>query len=182
MKKASSWIVGLLFVLVFGVIGYYLTLDAIPKLIYRVAQRRIDIPVNTIAKPGPIDETARSVVMPNPDFLYATGFFDLDNGPLKLRGSLPADDYWSLALYQPNTVNFFVRNDQQFNSNEVDLVLATTKQAKQLETSSEVVECPTSKGFLLFRLLVANQDSLNVERVAKHQSSIALEAFEVFLD
>ena len=106
MKKLLLYL-GLL--LIGALLGYRLTILYFPNLAYRVAKKKLATPENVFRFPPLPDSDSRAVVKPNPDFLYATAFYNLKEGPLRLRGQLPDSTYWSLALYQPNTVNFFVQ-------------------------------------------------------------------------
>ena len=69
------------------------------------------------------DHTARRVVMPSPDLLYATCRMDLSQGPLRIQADPKTPRYWSIALYASNSDNFFVLNDRQANGQPVDLWL-----------------------------------------------------------
>jgi len=136
-------------------LGYNLFLNKYPDLLYLGAKRKINTEANVIGSRGLPNAETRFVVKPNPDFLYATSFYDLKNGPMRLTGNMPDSTYWSVALYEPNTVNFYVKNDLEFNS--------------------EIVKSPNTEGMILFRILVTDNSPENVKKFQSYSKSIKIE-------
>lgn len=164
--KRILYILGL--VVVMSSAGYYLTLYFLPNYIYSVFQNRA-IGVDSRSENEFVlmmapDEESRLVVKPNPDFAYGSCFYNLKDGPLRITGQLPDSTYWSVAMYQPNTINFYVKNDLQFGSSDLNLILTREKRAVP---NVEQVIAPTERGFILIRLLIANRsDKLQEEMKA----------------
>ncbi len=125
--------------------------------------------------PAP-DENSRLVVKPNPDFVYSSAFYNLKDGPIRITGELPDSIYWSVALYEPNTTNFYIKNDREFQSNQLDLII-TRERSPGFQ--SEQILSQTKKGFVLLRLLkmkkspenelttMAHLKTLNIEKIVK---------------
>jgi len=115
MKNIVIYLIALLIGLFLGYKGF---VSYYPNILFKGAQKKIGSEINEMRYAKLPDETARFVVKPNPDFLYSTCFYDLEDGPLQLTGDLPDSSYWSISFYEPNTVNFYVENDQQFQSDK----------------------------------------------------------------
>lgn len=150
---------------------YYLTIQYLPNYIYHkfytkvvdLGERKVNEFTITMAP----DETSRLVVKPNPDFAYASAFFDVSDHPLRITGDMPDSTYWSVAMYYPNTINFFVKNDLQFESNSLDISLGTQEQ------NTDVVS-KTDKGFILIRLLIAERDDYVQQYMLSYLESLTI--------
>ena len=173
MKNLVLYICCLIVGIYFGnkvTMGYY------PNLLFAGAKKKIASEDNEFSYASLPDEDARFVVKPNPDFLYATCFYNLQEGPMRLTGNLPDSTYWSVALYEPNTVNFYVKNDTQFTSNQLDLVISE-KLLAGIEKERNIVS-PSSKGLILFRILVTDDSPENLATYQAHQQSIQLAPYQ----
>ena len=162
----------LFIVLSFGF--YNFTLYYFPNLVYQKFHDKSDergVKENKFAIIPAPDENSRLVVKPNPDFAYASAFFNIDKAPIQVTGEMPDSTYWSVALYQPNTINFYVKNDLQYNSDILDLII--TKDS--LEVPTEQILSKTSKGFLLIRVLIENRSKENVARIVRYLESLSIE-------
>ena len=117
----------------------------------------------------------REIVMPNPEFAFAGGAYDLAGGPVVYTCRVP-DTYWSLSLFAGNTDNFFCINDAAVGppGTAVKIILCpknTTARAKarfRATVESEattadanvvvvVAESPSLFGMSLHRVLVQNR-------------------------
>ncbi|MFM7396334.1 MAG: DUF1254 domain-containing protein [Gammaproteobacteria bacterium] len=151
--KKSTWVRHWIRAAVIAVLMHALTIWAVPRLIMdRVltlgsADATLER-ANGVTLPPPTDHTQRRIVMPSPDLLYATCFFDLGKGPFRVTLETNYPRYWSIALYASTSDNFFVVNDRGAPSGKVDLTVVGPGQ-----TGSNVVS-PTRRGMLLMRLLV----------------------------
>jgi len=159
MKK---WIIIASLFVIGGLIGSRLTIHYLPNYVYAKFEKKMEgvgIEKNSFRIITAPDENSRSVVKPNPDFAYVSCFFDLSDGPLHITGTMPDSVYWSVAMYEPNTVNFYVKNDQQYASNELNLVLSK----EQLSVSdTECIVSPVTTGFILIRALVLDKSADNL--------------------
>jgi uncharacterized membrane protein len=107
--------------------------------------------------PPMTDHTARRVVMPSPDLLYALCEIDLRERPMRVRADPKAPHYWSIALYADNSDNFFVVNDRQAAGAPVDLLLVAPGAAAPADAAGvRVVHSPSRRGLLLMRVLVSD--------------------------
>ncbi len=117
------------------------------------------------------DENARAVVKPNPDFSYGCAFYNLNDGPLDITGTIPDSTYWSIAFYSPNTINYFVKNDTEFDSKNFKLILGNGT------CSETTIKSPTNKGFILIRYLSKNKSIKELEQAKKHLTGLRIEQY-----
>ena len=173
MKKKIAGYLALLTIL--SIAFYYINLQYLPNMIYEVVHLRSvyqsDRADNVIYYPDLPDEKSRSVVMPNPDFLYVASFYDISKGDLEITGTMPDSTYWSIAFYEPNTVNYYVKNDMEYESTAIKLRL-TKKDRTNESQDIEIVESPKNKGFMLFRILVTDDDPKNVAKFKAFQKTV----------
>lgn len=158
----AGWGRWLLLALVVALVTHGLAVWLLPRVVMRIA---IDAMAsrdgfNRAVFPPRADETARTIVRPSPDLLYAGCAFDLAAGPVRLRAVVPQDTYWSLSMFAANTDNFFVVNDRRATSGAVDLVLAAPGSTVALPDGATLVEAPSTRGIVLTRTLIARADRL----------------------
>ena len=156
-----------------SVCSYNLTIHYIPNIVYGVFHNKIEknqsIGDNEIKHFDIPNYKSRDVVMPNPDFLYSVSFYDLSSGDLKLKGNMPDSTYWSVSFYKPNTINWYVKNDKEFNSNrlELNLTINNTK-------GENIIHSPVKKGLMIIRILVENKDQNSIDYYKSLQKSITI--------
>lgn len=154
MKKGLLYL-GILSLL--SVACYFITIYTLPNVIYSVVQSksqkqgRIE---NQLYYTDLLDDKSRTVVMPNPDFLYVATFYNLADGDIQLTGTMPDSSYWSLAFYESNTVNYYIKNDMEFGTSNLNITL--TKDKSKPKPGDETIESPADKGFMLIRILVTD--------------------------
>ncbi|MBY0279199.1 DUF1254 domain-containing protein [Candidatus Binatia bacterium] len=156
--KRSGWGRWLLLALVVAVVAHVSTVWLLPRVIMRIATNAMAAREghNRAVFPPRADETARTIVRPSPDLLYAGCAFDLASGPVRLRAVVPKDTYWSLSMFGANTDNFFVVNDRVAQGGAVDLVLAPPGAKVALPAGATLVEAPSMRGIVLTRTLIAS--------------------------
>jgi uncharacterized membrane protein len=170
MKKIFFY---LWILLIMSICSYNLTIHYIPNIVYGVFHNKIeknqDIGDNEIKHFDIPNYKSRDVVMPNPDFLYSVSFYDLSSGDLKLKGNMPDSTYWSVSFYKPNTINWYVKNDKEFNSNrlELNLTINNTK-------GENIIHSPVKKGLMIIRILVENKDQNSIDYYKSLQKSITI--------
>jgi len=170
MKKIFFY---LWILLIMSICSYNLTIHYIPNIVYGVFHNKIeknqDIGDNEIKHFDIPNYKSRDVVMPNPDFLYSVSFYDLSSGDLKLKGDMPDSTYWSVSFYKPNTINWYVKNDKEFNSNrlELNLTINNTK-------GENIIHSPVKKGLMIIRILVENKDQNSIDYYKSLQKSITI--------
>ncbi len=158
---------------------YHLSIRLLPNVIFSIVQSKSKergLKTNQVYYPPLPDETSRSVVMPNPDFLYVACFYDVSKDDYQITGTMPDSTYWSVAFYEPNTVNFYIKNDQQYTSDTLNLILSNKE--TQTNLNSEIVKAPTPKGFMLIRILITQREDL--EQFETYQKSVRFEKLEDF--
>lgn len=161
--RGTRWLRRAVGPLLVALAAHLLTVWALPRVImWRLAaQATPDAAalVNGAFFPPMTDHTARRVVMPSPDLLYATCRMDLSQGPLRIQADPKTPRYWSIALYASNSDNFFVLNDRQANGQPVDLWLVGPHSPVATDTGpagARRVQAPSAQGLLLMRVLVSD--------------------------
>lgn len=114
---------------------------------------------------GPRANAARRA---NPDSIISSMAYDLSDGPVRISGET-WPRYWSISLYQQNSDNFFVMNDQELADRTVDFVLALEIHDTTGFNATPIIS-PTAKGIMLIRrfaadasdmpAIIANQDAM----------------------
>ncbi len=125
-----------------------------------------------VTRPPVTDASARMVVMPSPDLLYAACRFDVSQKPVRIKGAIGYDRYWSVALYGARTDMFFVTNDTQQQGKPVDLLLVSASGNASPATVPEgarVIIAPTDTGLMLTRLLVGNDEASRAKALAARE-------------
>lgn len=119
------------------------------------------------------DSSARAVVRPSPDILYATCPYDLSKGPLRLSAPVTHTSYWSISAFDSSTNNFFVKNDQQINGNAMELILVKRGQPwPRLDNALEriILFSPSEKGIILIRAVIDADKHLPALAALVHQA------------
>lgn len=144
-----------------GLGAHYLTILMAPYSILVFLKVKNNSAFNEPVYADIITEKDRQVVLPNPDFLYIVSGYNLRNGPVKVSGQMPEQSYCSVAFYEFNTRNFYIKNDRQTPKKNYELILATADQRKEItETDFEIVEAPSKIGVLLVRILITDPEDI----------------------
>ena len=128
---------------------------------------------NAAVYPPRADATSRAIVRPSPDLLYAGCAFDVRQHPLHIRAEVPRDTYWSLSMFAANTDNFFVLNDKGVGGKKTARVIFTREGGYKDPQGGDVVQVPSDKGIIIFRLLVLDRE--NVAALRKIQQAAKCE-------
>ena len=173
MKKV---IISLLIAVISGYLGYHATLYYIPNVIYsRVKSKNLALSGNTPNQPRILlapDENSRAVVKPNPDFAYVSTFYDVNERPINIKGQLPDSVYWSVAFYKPNNINYYVKNDLQYGSSQLNLILGHENPEIK---NAEFVKAESSEGFMLIRVLVTDKSPSNIQKIEQLLETIQID-------
>ena len=127
---------------------------------------------NAVLTPPLPTHQSRRVVAPSPDLLYTVCVFDVSAGPVRIAARRP-QGYWSLALYDRNSDNFFGINDNEIRGDTVELILGLGPADASITAkfpSATYVQTPRSTGVMLSRILVLDPANMQAERDA--QSSV----------
>ncbi|MGD0354078.1 MAG: DUF1254 domain-containing protein [Dehalococcoidia bacterium] len=155
-----------------AVIVHFITLFAIPIVIMNSAMTKY--PQNVLMKGGRTTADNRMVVRPSPDLVYSILLYDVSQQPIRFKAQIPADTYWSVAFYAANTDNFFVLNDQQVQSNPVEILLVKQGAAIPENEKAQVVVSPSDRGIMLVRHLLVSDDQYDQVVKIQGQSSIEM--------
>ena len=156
-------------------VGYKGFIHFYPNLLYLGAKQKIGGIENSFKHAELPDENSRFVVKPNPDFLYSSCFYDLNDGPLLVEATALPTSYWSLALYAPNTVNFYVKNNAVSQTTKLKLFLAQREEDRLcMPSGAEFLHTKEAKGLLLFRFLVTDTSSISFPKIKQAQKSLRL--------
>ena len=173
----KNWWKYLIAIILGSIVCYHLAINLTPNVIYAGAKKKIyernGASINELRVSPVITAAMRSVVMPNPDFLYLTAHYDLSDGPLMLHGEMPDSTYWSVAMYHPNTVNWYVKNDMEFGSSKLDLPISFDAQVSDANTA--VAKSNKKKGFLLIRVLITDRTEEKVREYQEILGKVRLE-------
>jgi uncharacterized membrane protein len=149
-----------------AVLVHVLAVWSVPYLIMHVLMDGPDAQAmhmhNRAAFPEPVSAKDRTVVMPSPDLLYSVCVYDLSNGPVRISAALALTSYWSIALYGANSDNFYVVNDRTAAGKPVNLWLVPRHgdtPPGATDDGAQVVVSPTTKGFLLMRVLTGDYEA-----------------------
>jgi len=151
LRRLLPWLVATLAI---AMVVHYATLVMIPRL----AMARVASFVgaaNEMHYGKRPDASTHAVVRPSPDLIYAICPYDLSTGPLLVTAPVPQGTYWSVAIYDSDTNNFFARNDRQAGSL---LRLTIMPPGGSSITGANAVTSPTPQGMVIMRTLV-NSDA-----------------------
>ncbi|MCF4165355.1 DUF1254 domain-containing protein [Zavarzinia compransoris] len=110
---------------------------------------------NRAYHPPPIDDKARTVVLPSPDIRYSICALDLSAGPVEVTATPPAS-YFSLSVFDAITDNVAVISNATTGTGPIHLVIAgEDTAAPALPDDAHLVTLPTTTGLLLLRGLAA---------------------------
>jgi len=84
---------------------------------------------------------------------------------------MPDSTYWSVSFYKTNTVNWYVKNDKEFNTNQLNLVLSKQKDNYD-QNMLNILESPEKKGFMIIRILVEKKDKESIAYYKSFQKSV----------
>jgi uncharacterized membrane protein len=157
-----KWIAGALLIVA---IVHVASLLLLPRLIMlrTMSVMTRSASANTILHPPRSSARSRTVVRPSPDLLYSICVYDLRAAGGAVRVSIRdmPETYWSVSVFDADTNNFYALNDRQAKTGSADFLIAESG-APANDERLPVVAAPTSRGIVLFRILV-NDDARMAE-------------------
>lgn len=148
----------------------------VPHMIMQVTMRAIGRGgINTMMFGRRPTSASRGVVRPSPDLLYSSCVFDLSAGPVHVSAHGMPQTYWSVSLFDAETNNFFVLDDRQAKTGDVDFTIVPPDQDRQ--PRGMVVRSPTRTGLVLFRTLIDDDARLAAIDAARRHASCAPYSF-----
>lgn len=168
-----------LVLLLIAVSFYYLIIWVTPYYVQNKFASKSEGYINTPRfGDQPNAENSRVIPLPNPDFLYSTINYDLNENVLKISGIVPDSTYWSISAYQENTTNYFVENEEKVKS-KFEYYLApegSTSEILKNIPKEKIIYSPTTKGLILFRYLVSK--AYPVKELAELQRGVTVQTFK----
>lgn len=173
MKK--KWLIYSTVLMLGFLLGFKSFVHYYPNILFLGAQNKIG-GVENVPKHAKLpDDTSRFVVKPNPDFLYTSCFYNLNEGSLLIEADFNIESYWSVAFYEPNTVNFYVKNNQQWKKADFRLLLTAEEVDENILLEGvETIRSPDVKGLILFRFLVTDTSAHVFSKIEHAQKSIRI--------
>lgn len=139
----------------------------------RVVMRRVMNGVAAHAAPNtpyhapPATAATRAIPLPSPDLLYSVCALDVSDGPVSVSVT-PGAEYLSLAVFDANTDNIFVTNDQQAGGQPISLlILGPASPDPAPRAGRQIVRLGTPSGLLLLRALAATPAQRAVAEAAR---------------
>jgi uncharacterized membrane protein len=165
-KRIAPWIVA---TLVIAVVVHLLSLSLMPRIVMAAATRQFGAP-NTMQYGRRPDASVRTIVRPSTDLLYAICPYDLSKGPLFVTAPVPQGTYWSVAAYDADTNNWFVRDNQQVRG-KIDIAIQPPWKGSD---GPGAVVSPTEHGVIIIRTLIDNEAHLRAFDATRRQARCAL--------
>jgi uncharacterized membrane protein len=158
-------------VLAVAAVAHLATLVAFPRLIMRVATRRIarEAGVNRFYHAPRPTASFRAVVRPSPDISYSACVYDVSKGPLLITTPVPPSTM-SVAAYSSNTTNFFVVNDRQVPTERLELILSGPSADPPEGQGRLVVRSPSRTGLVLIRSVIESDEHYAVVEAMRHET------------
>lgn len=158
LKSLGVWS---LFTLVVAIGVHFATVRYLPDFVMGRLNDKLtrQVPVNTMQYPARPDASARAVVKPSPDLIYAICVYDVSAGPIRIMSPVP-NSYWSLSAFADNTDNYLAINDKQAGGDRVDLILALPGTKLDNPNMLPVIEAQSPTGVLLTRSLITSEEDL----------------------
>ena len=158
MKRALVWTGASVLI---TVLFHLLTVAVYPYYVMMRLKRSNRAAINSVFHAPRVTARSRDVVRPSPDLLYSACGFDLSEGPLVVAAPVPQGTYWSVSMFAANTDNFFVVNDRQLGADQVKIVVVSQGDTPAAPEGYLVVESPTTRGVVLFRMLITDEESVD---------------------
>lgn len=116
-----------------------------------------------------MDHYQRSIVRSTPDILYTACIYDLNDGPLQLT-TPTIGGYTSISAFADNTDNYFTADDRSAINGKLDLTLVSSHWSGDVPVGSTAVVSPSDKGIVLFRVLIENEEDLEMHVQRQRQA------------
>ncbi len=171
----KNWMKWTILTIVLAVVIHLIMVAGMPYFVMLRLWSRSKGVINTVYHAPPTTSESRRVVRPSPDLLYSACGYDVSERPLRIRATVP-ETYWSISFYESNTDNFFVKNDRQVKSKEVEFILVRQGMTHSYTGDGVVVYSPTDRGIILFRMLITDKNKVKeLIKLQKQASCVPLE-------
>lgn len=146
-------------------LGYYFVLFATPRGVLLMLKSRSKGELNQPVYNDVITEKDRLVALPNPDFLYVAMGYDVRKHDLEISGRFPDSSYCSIAFYDTDTRNYFIKNDKEGDDYKI---LLTNNGTHSYDTEYQPVYANSSRGFILVRILITDPSQVEYMKEIQH--------------
>jgi uncharacterized membrane protein len=171
-ENRQEWVFWIAATILVAMVVHLGSVYLLPHFVMARALDRLGAP-NTMHVGKRPDSSARAVVRPSPDILYAACPYDLSKGPLRVTAPVSHASYWSVSAFDSATNNFFVKNDRQITGDSVELILVKRGQAwPKLDTVLEriILFSPSERGLILIRAVIDDDKHLPALSALLHQA------------
>jgi uncharacterized membrane protein len=171
-ERGQEWLFWIAATVLVAMVVHLGAVYLLPHAVMARALEKLGTP-NTMHVGRRPDATARAVVRPSPDILYAACPYDLSKGPLRVTSPVNHASYWSVSAFDAATDNYFVKNDQQINGDTMELILVKRGQPwPALDNALEriILYAPTEKGLILIRAVIDTEKDLPALSAMLHQA------------
>ncbi|MFT6461222.1 MAG: putative membrane protein [Maricaulis maris] len=155
----APYILGLL-------IGAAITLHVLPGVIMGRAMDRIEsLGGDTVGvrHAPPVTAENQTIVRASPDILYSVCLYDLNDGPMRIDVTWPANDnYASVSFYDANTNNFRAISDRDVDGPTTSISLARPLDSDIPERTDDSAWAPTKTGLILYRRVIDAGTDLDI--------------------
>ncbi|TNE49073.1 MAG: DUF1254 domain-containing protein [Deltaproteobacteria bacterium] len=153
-------------------VGVFVTLPSvIMKVVFSKVEKQAS--AHKAIHAPPVTAKSRQVVMPSPDLLYTICTFNLAEPKMMQIKAMVPKSYWSMALYDGQTNNFFVTNDRKVGPGLHTWHLLPPKTKAPASLKNAIV-ASTTRGILLVRMLMDDPSKLSKLQVIQKQTSCKL--------
>ncbi len=161
MKKGYLYFV--VFIAIAAVTQWAL-IKYIPNLVHVIATHRVK-QRNEWINNGRTDASMRTVVMPNPDFVYSALFYDVREHDIVITGTLPDSTYGSLSFYDDRCQPYAVYNNLTPNhTGRFSIVIS-----KDALKGANGIKAQTVQGEILCRYLLKGDSAYAKTRALQSQ-------------
>jgi uncharacterized membrane protein len=151
MKRTFSL---LLFFIAIAAFTQWVVIKYIPNAVHAIAVWRVH-KTNEWISNNKTSDSMRTVVLPNPDFIYSALFYNVREHDLTVNGVLPDSVYGSVAFYDDRCQPFYVYNNLDSTRKGAFHFLLSS----QTSTGDNQVKAKSGTGVIICRYLVKSDSA-----------------------
>ena len=136
-----------------------------------LANRSKDKTIFFSDRPTPADHSFRHLAR---NLIYSAASFDVSKSALSIEAPI-TDSYMSITLYAADGEAFHTANDQQIEGDLLNLTLIGPDNAQRNTPTSGKIISPTSRGIVVLRYFVRDDDHLPIVKSKQTQLKLHYE-------
>ena len=172
----SGFLPFLLEFLLVAICAYRLSLYCFPFFVFYLSKRKSKLAYNEVRHHNLPTADTTDMLMPNPDFLVSSCFFNLEKSNLRINIKIPQNTYWLISLHANNMVHIYDKNNSGFPAERFSLILKNKHYPLHSRHDDlQVIKC-SKKGTLLVRILVEDRSAENIRLCRTFQHSLEINA------